>query len=67
MNARARKALGCAVLLIYLAAYGVLAASLGAAMLPMLPAWAELLYYAVAGLIWVLPLKPLFAWLNRDG
>lgn len=65
MEARARKALGCAVLLAYLAAYAALAATLGAALLPVLPAWAELVFYAVAGIVWIFPLKPLFAWMNR--
>ena len=67
MDTRSRKALGCAVLLIYLSAYAAAAATLGAALLPMLPAWGEFAYYAVAGLIWIVPLKPLFAWLNRSG
>ncbi len=65
MDARSRKALGCAVLLIYLGVYALAAAGLGAALLPLLPAWGELAYYAVAGTVWVLPLKPLFGWLNR--
>jgi hypothetical protein len=65
MNARARKAIGCFALLACLALYAALAASLGAALAPALPNWAELAYYAVAGVVWILPLKPLFAWMNR--
>ncbi len=65
MNARTRKAIGCFALLAYLAAYAVLAAGLGVALAPLLPAWAELVYYAVAGVLWIFPLKPLFAWMNR--
>jgi hypothetical protein len=65
VKSRARKALGCAILPIYLAVYAVLAASLGSALTPPLPAWGELSYYAIAGLVWIAPLKPLFAWLNR--
>jgi hypothetical protein len=67
MNARQRKAIGCFVLLGYLAAYAVLAASLGAALALSLPPGAQLLYYAIAGVVWIFPLKPLFAWMNRDG
>jgi hypothetical protein len=66
MNMRTRKALGCLVLLIYLGAYAVLAASLGVALAPILPAWAQLIFYAVAGVIWIFPLKPLFSWMNRS-
>jgi hypothetical protein len=64
MNARTRKALGCFVLLAYLALYAALAATLGGYVLACTPNWAALLYYVVAGVIWVLPLKPLFAWMN---
>lgn len=65
MDARARKALGCFVLLAYLALYAGAAATLGALLQPILPFWAELLFYVVAGVAWVIPLKPLFAWMNR--
>lgn len=65
MNTRTRKALGCFVLLAYLALYAGAAATLGGNILAHAPNWAALIYYAVAGVIWVLPLKPLFAWMNR--
>lgn len=65
MNIRARKAIGCAGLLAYMGLYAVLAATLGAYLLPILPFWAELLFYAVAGIIWIFPMKPLFDWMKR--
>ncbi len=61
---RTRKGIGCFVLLAYLGVYAILAAGLGAMLIPILPWWAELIYYAVAGIVWVLPLKPLFGWMN---
>lgn len=66
MDARSRKALGCAVLLVYLGVYAALAATAGALLLPVLPPWGELVFFAVAGIVWVFPLKPLFAWMNRN-
>jgi len=66
MNMRARKALGCLVLLGYLALYAAVAATLGAYLSPLLPGWAELIFFVVAGIAWVAPLRPLFAWMNRD-
>jgi hypothetical protein len=66
MDVRQRKAIGCFVLLAYLAVYTVLAASLGVALIPIIPTWAQLIYYAIAGVVWIFPLKPLFAWMNRD-
>jgi hypothetical protein len=65
MDARTRKAIGCFALLAYLTVYAVLAASLAVMLAPALPAWAELFYYASAGVVWVFPLRPLFAWMNR--
>lgn len=66
MNTRTRKAIRCLALLGYLALYAALAATLGAYLAPVLPFWAELVFYAVAGVIWIVPLKPLFAWMNRE-
>jgi Protein of unknown function (DUF2842) len=65
MDVRQRKAVGCFVLLAYLALYTALAASLGVALIPIIPIWAQLIYYAIAGIVWIFPLKPLFAWMNR--
>lgn len=66
MDVRTRKAVGCAVLLAYLAVYALIAAGVGVALAPVLPTWAELIYYAIAGIIWIFPLKPLFGWMNRQ-
>lgn len=65
MQQSTKKAIGCAALLTYMALYAAAAAALGAALIPHLPAWGELAYYAVAGVIWIAPLKPLFVWMNR--
>jgi len=66
MDTRTRKAIGCFGLLAYMTVYALLAASLGLALAPALPTWAELAYYAVAGIVWILPLKPLFSWMNNS-
>ena len=29
------------------------------------PAWLQLGFYVIAGVAWVIPLKPLLAWMNR--
>ena len=65
MNTRTRKALGCFVLIAYLGLYAGAAATLGGYILVYAPNWAALIYYVVAGIIWVLPLRPLFGWMNR--
>lgn len=65
MKMRTRKAVGCFVLLAYLTVYALLAASLGVALVPILPVWAQLMFYLVAGLVWVFPLKPMMNWMRR--
>jgi len=67
MDIRSRKALGCFALLAYLLVYALLAASLGVALVPIIPVWAQLIYYAIAGIIWVFPLKPLIGWMTKRG
>ena len=64
MEMRTRKAVGCFVLLAYIAVFALFAASLGVALIPLIPAWAQLIFYAIAGIVWIFPLKPLFAWMN---
>lgn len=63
MNSQLRKALGTVVLLAYLAGY-IAAAAMGFDLIAQAPWWAHLAYFAVAGVVWVAPLKPLFAWMN---
>jgi len=65
MDIRTRKAIGCAGLLAYMGLYAVLAATLGAYLMPMLPFWAEMVFFSVAGIVWIFPLKPMFNWMKR--
>ncbi len=66
MKTQTRKAIGCFALLAYLGIYAVLAAGLGVWLASVLPNWAQLIYYAIAGIVWIFPLKPLFTWMNRQ-
>lgn len=65
MNQQTRKAIGCGGLLLYIALYAAGAATLGGMLTHAWPTWAQLAYYAIAGVIWILPLKPVFGWMNR--
>jgi hypothetical protein len=63
MKARARKAVGGLAILAFLATYIWAAATLGGR-LP--DQWAiRLVYYALVGTAWGLPLIPLISWMNR--
>ncbi|NWG54659.1 MAG: DUF2842 domain-containing protein [Hydrogenophilaceae bacterium] len=66
MPARIRKAIGAALLLLYLCVYIVLAAWLFEALVARAPFWLQMFYFAAAGLIWVAPLRPLFQWMNNS-
>ncbi len=58
-----RKPVGILGLLVYLAVYALIIASF-ADTLSSLPMPVTFLAYLVAGVAWILPLKPLFLWMN---
>ena len=58
-----RKPVGVIALLLYLAVYAAIITSFGSA-LDKLPTWLKVIAYLIAGMAWVLPLKPLFIWMN---
>lgn len=62
MPASARRALGAFVIVGWLIFWIALAA-LVADRIAAAPWYAHLVFYAVAGVAWVIPLKPLFAWM----
>jgi hypothetical protein len=65
MSPRAKKFVGLIGILAFLAAYVLLASKLGD-LVPDLW-WARLIYYAVVGTLWGVPLFPLIRWMNREG
>lgn len=58
-----RKFVAGLVILTFLAVYIAAAATIGS-MLVEAPRWVQLIYYAIAGVVWAFPLKPLFTWVN---
>ena len=64
MNPRIRKLVGMLAMLVFLFLYVVLALNI-AAHLPKHPA-ISLLYFAVVGSAWGVPLFPLLTWMNRE-
>ena len=59
-----RRAIGCVAILIFLPLYVVLAVTIGG-WLSGAPWFAQLAFYAVAGIGWGVPLKPLFDWMGQ--
>ena len=63
MNPSWRKPVGMFLILGIIAVWAVIVASMSHA-IGQLPGWAQLAIYAVAGIVWILPLKPLLAWME---
>ncbi|MEZ5955003.1 MAG: DUF2842 domain-containing protein [Hyphomonas sp.] len=54
-----------AILLLLWMGFWIVAAVTVGGLIAGWPHWAHLIYYVVAGIGWIIPLKPLFAWMNR--
>jgi hypothetical protein len=65
MTVRTRKLIGTVVLLIFLAVYAWVAVIIGAGRITLAPHWAQLLYFLIAGLLWVIPAGLLIRWMQR--
>jgi len=63
MRARTRKLVGTVLLLIVLIVYSLLVVVAAAAVLPAGGKFVELIFYAVAGIAWVLPAGYLIKWM----
>jgi predicted membrane channel-forming protein YqfA (hemolysin III family) len=58
-----RQPVGILLILLLIAFWAMLVAS-AAPLLEGAPSWLLVLYYLVAGVVWVLPLKPLLRWME---
>lgn len=68
MSARMRKLVGAVALLVFVAVYALLAMLVAVALQVNGSRVAQLLYYPLAGLLWVLPAGWLVKWMQRpDG
>ncbi|HKR17324.1 DUF2842 domain-containing protein [Rhizorhapis sp.] len=63
MNPSWRKPVGMFLILGIIAVWAFIIASLSQ-QIGALPGWVQLIIYAVAGIVWILPLKPLLAWME---
>jgi hypothetical protein len=65
MSIRTRKLIGAVGLLALACVWTLLAMALAQSVLTNINGWIAALYYAVAGLGWVLPAMPLVSWMSR--
>jgi len=66
MTVRMRKLVGAIALLVFLAVYALAAMLVAAALQVSASKAAEVVYYPVAGLLWVLPAMWLVRWMQRS-
>ena len=65
MTVRTRKLVGTVALLVFLVVYTWVAAAIGSGRITLAPAWAQVAYFLVAGLLWVVPAGLLIRWMQR--
>jgi Protein of unknown function (DUF2842) len=65
MPERVRKLIGSIVLVVFICVYALVAMTIAAAKLPGSSWLTQLVYFVVAGTIWVLPAAVLIAWMQR--
>ena len=65
MTIRTRKLIGTVALLLLVSVWGLLAMALAQSVLTDINGLVAAIYYAVAGLGWVLPAMPLISWMAR--
>ena len=58
-----RQPFGILLILLLIAGWAVLVAS-AAPLIDGAPRWIQIVYYLVAGIVWILPLKPLLSWME---
>lgn len=65
MSTRSKKFIGAIVLLFFVTIYALGVMALAQPLLQGAGPMTSLAFYAVAGLLWILPVMPLIAWMER--
>jgi predicted membrane channel-forming protein YqfA (hemolysin III family) len=58
-----RQPFGILLILLLIAGWAALVAS-AAALIEDAPRWIHIFFYLIAGIVWILPLKPLLSWME---
>lgn len=61
-----KKLIGTIVILIWLPIYALLAMRIGISVLPGANPFVELLYYMIAGTVWIVPIGLMLPWMSRQ-
>ena len=63
---RIKKLIGTVLILLWIMVYSLIVMRLAVDILPEANWLASLLFYAAAGLLWIIPVGLAFPWMNRD-
>lgn len=66
LTPRTKKFIGLLLILAWLFVYSLVAMRIGVAVLPNANGWVKLLYYAVAGTVWIFPIGLMLPWMHRE-
>lgn len=65
MSQNLRKLIGTITMAVFVIVYALFAMLIGATVFAQSATWAQTIYYAIAGLIWVIPAGLLIRWMAR--
>ncbi|MGQ0740806.1 MAG: DUF2842 domain-containing protein [Alphaproteobacteria bacterium] len=66
MSPRTKKLVGLLVILVWLSVYSIVAMRIGVDVLPEANWLTMLLYYAIAGTAWIIPIGFMLPWMHRE-
>lgn len=66
MRPHVKKLIGTIAMVIWLVIYALLAMGVGVRVLPHAVWYAALLYYALAGTLWIVPVGLMLPWMHRE-
>lgn len=65
MNPRIKKLVGTGLMVVFVAFYAMVIVAIAPRILTGASKWAEVAFYALAGIAWVMPLLPLIRWMEK--
>jgi hypothetical protein len=66
LSPRIKKLIGTMAIIVWLPIYALVAMRVGVAVLPNAGAFLTLLYYAIIGTAWIIPIGLMLPWMHRE-
>jgi len=65
MPPRLKRLIGACLIVAFVVAYAFVASIVGSGILNGKPVWVEIVYFPVAGLLWIVPVGAIIVWMYR--